>query len=181
MGSRIENRIRKRRKVSHTSRDAIMAAVAGGPMGHTTLQGDVMGFLQEKLKAFTPIRSRNSWLQCGIWPHGRRLRPGSILGCHGVKPRVTITVQFSHRDRGLGVGARTGCDISGCRLHAERIFTTKAMGEENLESVRHGTVLTKGQSSDDKVGRERGLGDWDYTTCPTTSRWIRAVVLFFFP
>jgi len=87
-------------RVSRTSRDAIMAAIAGGPMGHTTsLQGDVMGFLQEKLEAFTPIHSGNSWSQRGIWPRGGRLRPGLILGRCGVKPQVTVMVQFGHRDR----------------------------------------------------------------------------------
>jgi len=61
-------------------------------------------------------------------------------------------VQFGHRKWGLRICAGAGDGVPRCGTHALRVHTAEAVLEEDLESSRHGTSLSKGQGAYDEVG-----------------------------
>ena len=173
------------------SDDTSLAAVAGSPWACTTLDrrwgmgwggvGVSMLFCHEGLETITARSDGNDGTRRGIRPHDGPSPPGPISGHPGFQPRIAVTVQFGHREGGLGVGAWAGGGVPRVGTHALGVRTTEAVLKEYLENDGQGTSLSKGQGPDDKVGGDRRVRDWDCATCPATYRWIRTVILFCLP
>ena len=93
------------------SLDASLATVAGcRKVCATSSRGRGMGgsktwvgvlFCHESFEAGTPVSNGNNRTRCGIWPRDGHSPPGPVSGYLGFWPRVTIAVQFGHRDGGL--------------------------------------------------------------------------------
>ena len=177
--------------MSRASGDASSAAVAGSPKACTTSGGRwragwggagvSMLFSHEGLEALTTRSDGNDGTRRGIRPRVGLSPPGPISGHPDFWSGIAVTVQFGHWDGGLGVCAWAGGGVPGVGAHALRVRTTEAVLKEGLENDGQSASLSKGQGSDDKVGRDRRFRDRDCTTCPTTYRWIHTVILVHLP
>jgi len=98
-------------RVSHASKDAMLAAVAGSWEACATLGGGWgtggggawvgMLFSHECFETFPAISEGNNRMRHGIWPRDVRSSLGPVSSRLGFWPRVPVAVQFSHRDWGL--------------------------------------------------------------------------------
>ena len=77
-----------------------------------------MLFCHESFKAGTPVSEGNNRTRRGVWPRIRRSPPGLVLGRLGFWPRVTVAIQFGHRDGGLQVCAWAGDGVARRGAHA---------------------------------------------------------------
>ena len=117
----------------------------------------------------------------GIWPRDGRASPGSISGRLSLWPRVTVTVQFSHQDGGLGECTWAGGGVARGGAHALRVCATETVLEKDLEGGAHGVALSKGERPYNEVGGDRRLRDRDYAAHPLAMGRIHMVILVCFP